>query len=68
MSKWEEKQVRPVLPLYLAALAWPVASLVFPPYTLPNLAIVAVCSVVVYGVARHFCPMRVVRKIGRAHV
>ena len=24
MSKWEEKQVRPVLPLYLAAGTWPV--------------------------------------------
>lgn len=63
MSKWEEKQVRPVLPLYLAALAWPVASLLFPPYTLVNLAIVALCSVVVYGVARRFCPMRVVRTL-----
>lgn len=63
MSKWEEKQVRPVLPLYLAALAWPVASLLFPLYTLVNLAIVALCSVVVYGVARRFCPMRVVRTL-----
>lgn len=63
MSKWEERQVRPVLPLYLAALAWPVASLLFPPYTLVNLAVVAVCSVVVYGLARHFCPMRVVRTL-----
>lgn len=63
MSKWEEKQVRPVLPLYLAALTWPVASLVFPPYALGNLAIVAVCSAVVYGVTRRFCPMRVVRTL-----
>ena len=63
MSKWEEKQVRPVLPLYPAALAWPVASLIFPPYTLVNLAIVAVCSAVVYAVARQFCPMRVVRTL-----
>lgn len=63
MSKWEEKQVRPVLPLYLAALTWPVTSLIFPPYTLGNLAIVAVCSAVVYGVARRFCPMRVVRTL-----
>lgn len=63
MSKWEEKQVRPVLPLYLAALAWPVASLVFPPYTVGNLAIVAVCSAVVYLVARRLCPMRVVRTL-----
>lgn len=63
MSKWKEKQVRPVLPLYLAALAWPVASLVFPPYSLGNLVLVAVCSAVVYGVARVLCPMRVVRTL-----
>lgn len=63
MSKWEEKQVRPVLPLYLAALAWPVASLLFPPYTVGNLAIVAVSSAVVYLVARRLCPMRVVRTL-----
>ena len=63
MSKWEEKQVRPVLPRYLAAGTWPVASLVFPPYKLANLILVAVCSVVVYGAARYFCPMRVVRKL-----
>lgn len=63
MSKWEEKQVRPVLPLYLAALAWPLASLVFPPYTLVNLALAAACSAAVYAAARHFCPMRVVRTL-----
>lgn len=63
MSKWEEKRVRPVLPLYLAALAWPLAALVFPPYTLVNLGIVAVCSAVVYGVARVFFPQRVVRTL-----
>lgn len=63
MSKWEEKQVRPVLPLYLAALAWPVASLVFPPYSLGNLALVAVCSGVVYLLGRRLCPMRVVRTL-----
>ncbi len=61
MSKWEEKQVRPVLPLYLAALAWPVASLIFPPYTLTNLAVVAVCSAAVYLAGRVLCPTRVVR-------
>ena len=32
MSKWIEKRTRPVLPLYLAALTWPVASLILPPY------------------------------------
>ena len=35
----------------------------FPPYKLANLILVAVCSVVVYGAARYFCPMRVVRKL-----
>lgn len=63
MSKWEEKQVRPVLPLYLAALAWPLGALVFPPYTLVNLALVAACSAVVYAVARYLCPMRVARRL-----
>lgn len=63
MSKWQEKQVRPVLPLYLAALAWPLGALVFPPYTLVNLALVAVCSAVVYAAARYLCPLRVVRRL-----
>lgn len=63
MSKWEEKQVRPVLPLYLAALAWPLGALVFPPYTLVNLALVAAGSAVVYAAARYLCPLRVVRRL-----
>ena len=63
MSKWEEKQVRPVLPLYLAALVWPVASLIFPPYKLGNLVLVAVLSWVVYLAGRRFCPTRVVRRL-----
>ena len=63
MSKWEEKQVRPVLPLYLAALVWPVASLIFPPYKLGNLVLVAVLSGVVYLAGRRFCPTRVVRRL-----
>ena len=61
MSKWQEKQVRPVLPLYLAALVWPVGALVFPPYTLGNLALLAVLSAAAYLLGRRFCPMRVVR-------
>lgn len=59
MSKWIEKRTRPVLPLYLAALTWPVASLILPPYRLVNLVIIAVLSVVVYVVASRFCPTRV---------
>lgn len=63
MSKWEEKQVKPVLPLYLAALVWVAASLVFPPYRLANLLIVAVLGGVAYGLGRRFCPTRVVRTL-----
>ena len=48
MSKWIEKRTRPVLPLYLAALTWPVASLILPPYRLVNLVIIAALSTVVY--------------------
>ena len=51
MSKWIEKRTRPVLPLYLAALTWPVASLILPPYRLVNLVIIAALSAVVYLVS-----------------
>ena len=30
MNKWEEKRTRPVLPIYLAALVWPVGALLLP--------------------------------------
>lgn len=63
MSKWEEKRVRPVLPLYFAALVWPVAAVLFPPYTLPRLALTAVLSAVAYLVGRMLCPTRVVRTL-----
>ena len=59
MSKWIEKRTRPVLPLYLAALTWPVASLILPPYRLVNLVIIAALSTVVYLVSSRFCPTRV---------
>ena len=59
MSKWKEKQVRPVLPLYLAALAWPVGALIFPVYTLWGLAATAVLSLAVYLVSGRFCPDRI---------
>lgn len=61
MSKWQEKRVRPVLPLYLAAIVWPLASLVFPPYKLGNLVLIALLSAVVYLAGRRVCPTRVVR-------
>lgn len=54
MSKWIEKRTRPVLPLYLAALTWPVASLILPPYRLVNLVIIAALSTVVYLVSSRF--------------
>lgn len=61
MSKWIEKRSRPVLPLYLAALVWPAASLVLPPYTMVNLVIVAALSAAVYAAAARLCPVRVRR-------
>ena len=61
MSKWIEKRTRPVLPLYLAALTWLVASLILPPYRLVNLVIIAALSTVVYLVSSRFCPTRVQR-------
>lgn len=63
MSKWEEKRTRPVLPLYMAALVWPVASLVFPPYKAVNLVIIAALSAAVYGIGSKLCPTRVVRTL-----
>lgn len=62
MSKWEEKRSRPVLPLYLAALAWPVCALLLPIYTLGGLAATAVISLAVLGLGYRFCPTRVLRR------
>ena len=33
MSKWQEKTKRPVLPVYMAALVWPIMALLVPIYT-----------------------------------
>ncbi|HIX94469.1 MAG TPA: 5-bromo-4-chloroindolyl phosphate hydrolysis family protein [Candidatus Gemmiger excrementipullorum] len=63
MSKWEEKQVRPVLPLYLAGAGVLAASLVFPPYTLGSLAVVAVAGAAAGLAGRALCPVRVVRTL-----
>ena len=30
MSKWQEKTKRPVLPVYMAALVWPIMALLVP--------------------------------------
>lgn len=62
MSKRQEIRKKPVLPLWLAALAWPVGALVFPVYTLWGLAATAALSVVVYFVAAQLCPVRIVTR------
>lgn len=62
MNKWEEKRTRPVLPIYLAALVWPVGALLLPAYRLSNLLIIAGLSLAVYGLGTKFCPTRVIRR------
>ena len=62
MNKWEEKRTRPVLPIYLAALVWPVGALLLPAYRLSNLLIIAELSLAAYGLGTKFCPTRVIRK------
>ena len=61
MSKWQEKTKRPVLPVYMAALAWPIMALLVPIYTLGGLVLTAVVSVAVYFAGTKLCPTRVVR-------
>ena len=62
MHKWEEIRRRPVLPVYLAALVWPVAALILPVYTLWGLLVTAALSAVVGIVAGRLCPTRVIRR------
>ena len=62
MNKWEEKRTRPVLPIYLAALVWPVGALLLPAYRLSTLLIIAGLSLAAYGLGAKFCPTRVIRK------
>ena len=62
MSKLQEIRKKPVLPLWLAALAWPVGALIFPVYTLWGLVAAAALSVVVYFVAARLCPVRIVTR------
>ena len=62
MNKWEEKRTRPVLPIYLAALVWPVGALLLPTYRLSNLLIIAGLSLAAYGLGTKFCPTRVIKK------
>ena len=62
MNKWVEKRTRPVLPIYLAALVWPVGALLLPAYRLSNLLIIIGLSLAAYGLGTKFCPTRVIRK------
>ena len=63
MSKWEEKQQRPVLPLYMAAAVWLVGAVLLPPYRLLNLLILTALSLAVYAVGLRLCPTRVVKTL-----
>lgn len=62
MRKWEEIRRRPVLPLYLAALVWPVAALILPVYTLWGLLVTAALSAAVGLAAGRLCPTRIIRR------
>ena len=62
MNKWEEKRTRPVLPIYLAALVWPVGALLLPTYRLSSVLIIAGLSLAAYGLGNKLCPTRVIRK------
>ena len=61
MSKWQEKTERPVLPVYMAALVWPIMSLLVPIYTLGGLVLTAAVSAGAYFAGTKLCPTRVVR-------
>ena len=61
MTNWLEKTKRPVLPIYLAALVWPIMALVLPIYTLGGLIATTVISAGVYIAGTKLCPVRVVR-------
>ncbi len=62
MSKWVEIKKRPVLPLYAAALVWPLCALALPLYSLWAIVLTAVLSAAAYLAAARFCPTRVVRR------
>ena len=61
MSRWIEQKKKPVLPLYLAALVWPVVAVLTPIYQLSGILLAAGLSCLVYAVAAKLCPTRVVR-------
>ena len=41
MSRWIEQKKKPVLPLYLAALVWPVVAVLTPIYQLSGILLAA---------------------------
>ena len=61
MSKWQEKTKRPVLPVYMAALVWPIMALLGPIYTLGGLVLTAAVSAGAYfalpALCAPTCPM-----------
>lgn len=59
MSKWQEKTKRPVLPVYMAALVWPIMALLVPIYTLGGLVLTAAVSAAAYFAGTKLCPTRV---------
>ena len=61
MSRWIEQKKKPVLPLYLAALVWPVVAVLTPIYQLSGILLAAGLSCLVYAAAAKLCPTRVVR-------
>ena len=61
MTNWLEKTKRPVLPVYMAALVWPIIALLVPIYTLGGLVLTAAVSAGAYFAGTKLCPTRVVR-------
>ena len=61
MTNWLEKTKRPVLPVYMAALVWPIMALLVPIYTLGGLVLTAAVSAGAYFAGTKLCPTRVVR-------
>lgn len=55
------KTKRPVLPVYMAALVWPIMALLVPIYTLGGLVLTAAVSAGAYFAGTKLCPTRVVR-------